>query len=71
MENQENFFWGLIEGAPFLKNYLTEIERRTDPEDVVRELVGFYREVDVLIEDVLDSFVIRHSSFVIREMIGE
>ncbi|MEA3287227.1 MAG: hypothetical protein U9Q77_07620 [Candidatus Marinimicrobia bacterium] len=65
MKNQENYFWGLIEGAPFLRDYLTEIESKIEPEGVVEELLGFYREVDVLIEEVLGE-VSRHSSFVFR-----
>lgn len=65
MKNQENFFWGLIDGAPFLRKYLTEIESKTEPEWVVEELLGFYRDMDEMIVSVLGE-VSRHSSFVFR-----
>lgn len=56
MENQENFFWGLIDGAPFLRNYLTKIESKTEPEMVVEELMGFYRDMDELIWEITEEF---------------
>ena len=56
MENPDSYFWMLIEQSSFLREYLTEIERRIDPEDVVRELVGFYREVDELIWEIREEF---------------
>lgn len=52
MKNRELVFWGLIEEAPFLRNYLTQIESKTETENVVEELVAFYRDVDVLIDDI-------------------
>lgn len=72
MKNREKLFWGLIQDAPFLKNYLTEIESKGEPENVVEELVAFYKDVDVLIDEVLTEVpklitpVSRYSSFVIR-----
>ncbi len=52
MKNLENCYWDIIDGTPFLKNYLTEIERTTEPELVVEELLGFYKEVDEMIWEV-------------------
>lgn len=53
MKNQENYFWGLIDGVPFLKDYLAKIESKTEPEMVVEELLGFYREVDEMVWEVV------------------
>lgn len=80
MATQINTNWDLIEASPFLTDYLRRIEKISDEEKMVSEMIGFYRELDFLVGEVIHDLgtslveaekSFRHSSLVISHSGGK
>jgi len=58
MTTRDVFIWELLDRSPFLRSYLTEIEMIDSKDEVVRELLQFYRELDEMIDIFRESSVL-------------
>ncbi len=50
MTSYDVFIWELLDRSPFLRSYLTDIEKNGNIQETVVELLEFYRELDEMID---------------------
>ena len=62
MKTHDAFIWEMIEGIPQLRDTITQIEETDDTDQVVCELIEFYRGVEEMVAEAVGELQVSMSA---------